>query len=28
LSWSIIPSFDDAVMISFILKISGDITVA
>ena len=28
LSWAIAPSFDDAAMISFTLKISGDITVA
>lgn len=28
LSWSITPSFDDAAMIAFTLKISGDITVA
>lgn len=28
LSWSITPSFDDAQMISFTMKISGDITVA
>lgn len=28
LSWTITPSFDDANMIAFTLKISGDITVA
>lgn len=28
LSWVITPSFDDATMIAFTLKISGDITVA
>ena len=28
LSWTIAPSFDDANMISYTLKISGDITVA
>jgi hypothetical protein len=27
LSWAISPSYDDANMISFTLKISGDITV-